>query len=107
MHDQITVCIIDCFADLEKDTQAGIHAEPPFLATAVDALPVHLFGYQEGVAGRGNSSVEESGDIVVIQNGQKLALRFEAPENFAVGQIACHYFQGDVCWKWLSARSAR
>ena len=59
----------------------------------IDALAIDIFRHQEGIARRGDSSIEQPGDVVVIQHGQKLALGFEAAEKFAVRQIAGHHFQ--------------
>src|SRR5580704_4481961 len=87
--------IVDRLADLQKDAQAGVHCKLPLLAIAVDGFPVDVLCDQERITARGNSAVEEAGNVVVVQRRQKLALRFEAAEKLAVGKITGHDFQGD------------
>src|SRR5580658_8609396 len=86
--------IIHGGAYLEKDPQAGNNVELPLIAKAIERQPVDVLHHQERVAGRRDSSIEESSDVRMIEGCQQLALSVEPVEEISPDQVRSHGLQG-------------
>ena len=73
----------DCARRLHEQAQPRRDAEPPLVAVAVDALPVHMFEREVGLAVGRDAGVVQARDVRVVERGQDLALARDAR-----GQIA-------------------
>ena len=52
-------------AYLQQELDAGLDIELAIVAVAIDRLALHVFGDQVGVAGGGDTAVQQAGDMVM------------------------------------------
>ena len=96
MDDSLLVRVPDAVTDLQKELKTFFQAELFFFAVAFQRHPRRVFHGEVGVAIGGRAGVEDLGDVDVVHERDRLALRLEAHEELLGGQSAAYELQGDL-----------
>ncbi|OPZ10840.1 MAG: hypothetical protein BWZ07_02411 [Alphaproteobacteria bacterium ADurb.BinA280] len=93
MHDQSPVGISHGIADLQQQTQAGRNIQTCRIAVSADVLTFDIFHGQKWLTARAQTTIQQAGDVGVLQASQDLAFAGQSRHQFARVQPVPHQFQ--------------
>ena len=81
MDDPLLVSMLNCLAHRHEQMQPGIDGQSLSVAIFGERHPFDQFHDEVRLAGRGNTAVEDAGDVRVVHQGQRLPLGVEPGEH--------------------------
>ena len=96
MHDQVGMCMTDCFAHLAEQIDARGQVQLARLAVSGDWFAIDIFEGEVGLAIAVDAGVQQSRDIGMGEAGQDLALAVETLAQAGVHQARPQQLQGDL-----------
>ena len=93
VHDELTMGVLERFADAREEREALVDGEPLFVAVAIDRAAVDVLHHEIRAAIRGAAAVEQSGDVWMTERRQDAAFAIEPPVDFFETSGAFHELQ--------------
>jgi len=95
MHDEIRVCSGDGVQNLEEETDSRDDVEPMLITVLIDAFSVDKLEYEKGLAGGGDTGVDEFCDVGMGEEGENLSFTAEAAFAGLAEEGNIEEFEGD------------
>src|SRR5579883_3215315 len=106
MYDQVAMGEGDRITDLQKELKPGANGQTASVAVLVEVLAIDVLHDEIGCAFFVYATVEQAGDIRVLQRRQDLALRAEAGFEMAAAEHGVDGFDRDFVFE-LAIDAAR
>ena len=96
MDDSLLVRMLHGVADLNKQLQPFLHAQPVLVTVLGDLDTIDQFHHEVRPARVGGAGIEDSGDIRMIHQGQGLALGLEPCDHIPCIHTQLDNLKGDA-----------